>query len=371
MKLSVITTTRHNIGDDFVREGILYLFKAAGILDSADRVELIHKHSPITCFPVAANVRHLRASRLLFPLLKHLRFPESISRSELLVQSGAPIYWCHEKGPHCSNNEWFQPLVRELYLKREKGGQKFLNLAGGSCQRYHSEGEELEQCPACLNYIREFYDACDLTVLRDSLAQTMLKRAGREAEVMPCTSIFGAEQVGVAPETGEYIILNFMENGGHYTFGQQIDGARWRQRFLEIAAVASRMGRVVIACHNQKEKQEVDSFASDYETFIVPNEYKAFMAFYAKALFGIVNRVHAGFMLASLGKPVAVIGTDSRARMVENLNLPNYYVEDAPEAEPLVESVAARVASYPDEIAAIRERTARRYVELIQAALAQ
>jgi hypothetical protein len=371
MNTAIITTIRHNIGDDFVREGILHLLRISGVLSEEDTIDLIHKHSPVTCFPIAANVRNLRASRVLFPMLKHLRVPEVISRSDLLVQSGAPIYWCHPQGPHCSSNEWFRPLVRELYMQRKSAGQKFLNLAGGSCQRYHSEGEELDQCEACRVYIKEFYDVCDLTIVRDTLAKKMLLKVGRDAEVLPCTSIFGAEQVGVAPERGDYIILNFMENGGHYTFGQEIDGSKWRKRFLEIAKEASKMGRVVIACHNEKEKLEVDSFASNYETFIVPNEYKAFIEFYAKARFGIVNRVHAGFMLASLGKPVAVIGTDSRARMLGNLNLPHYYVEDAPEAEELVGMVAQRVATYEEEIRAIRDSARDRYVTLIQSALAK
>ena len=44
-KATVITTTNHNVGDDFVREGITYLIeKIIGDFD----LRLIHKHLPVT-----------------------------------------------------------------------------------------------------------------------------------------------------------------------------------------------------------------------------------------------------------------------------------------------------------------------------------
>ena len=46
-KTSIITTVDHNVGDDFVREGLLYLLSSAGLVED---VELIHKHSPVTNF---------------------------------------------------------------------------------------------------------------------------------------------------------------------------------------------------------------------------------------------------------------------------------------------------------------------------------
>ena len=67
---------------------------------------------------------------------------------------------------------------------------------------------------------------------------------------------------------------------------------------------------------------------SEWKLIYKKNDYLAYMKFYSKAKFGIVNRVHAAFMLASFGKPSIVIGNDSRAKMASAIGLNNYFVND-------------------------------------------
>lgn len=368
---AVITTVRHNIGDDFVREGILELVESAMAI-SGNRpeltIELIHKHSPVTNVYGLERVRSLRVSRILDPATRALRLPDRINSADMLIQSGAPIYWCHPNGSHCADNEWFDPLVRRRFL-RGRRERKFLNLAGGSCQRYHSDGKELKQCPKCSNYIAEFFDACDLTVLRDELAQRMLAITGRTAAVLPCTSIFARDHLKIDPVAGEYIVLNFMENGGHFTFGQSIDTEKWRCNFRSLAAAAGKMGKVVVACHNARELSLAKEVTPEMEAFLVPDDHIEFMRFYARARFGIVNRVHSAFMLSSFGKPAAVIGADSRALMISNMRLPSYFVQDVENIDPIIENIARQEHSYREVSDEIRSSARRDYIELISGAI--
>lgn len=367
MRTAIITTVKHNIGDDFVREGVLYLLDSIKALSS---VELIHKHSPISTVHGLEMIRSIRISKALDPVVRFLGSKDRVNNADVLIQSGAPVYWCHPGGPHCADNEWFDPLIRKRFLPNRRG-RMFLNIAGGSCQRYHSDGSELDTCPKCNAYIREFFDACDLTILRDKLARTMLNKAGRDAAVLPCTSIFARDRLRLSAADGEYIVLNFMENGGHYTFGQNIDSNLWRTQFKQLAAEAKKHGRVVVACHTQGEAELAKQLVPECDRFIVPDEHSEFMKFYARAKFGIVNRVHAGFMMASFGKPAVVIGNDSRALMVENLNLPSYFVGDVQKigVEALVNQAQARVSTYADEIEEIRSNAKRDYVSAIAEAL--
>ncbi|HVY06902.1 MAG TPA: polysaccharide pyruvyl transferase family protein [Burkholderiales bacterium] len=364
---TVITTVRHNIGDDFVREGLLFLLDS---VDALRRVELVHKHSPVTATYGWESVRQLRWSRRIEPVLRTLHVRNRVGEADLLLQSGAPVYWCHPGGPHCADNEWFDPLIRKRFLP-DRRGRRFISVAGGSCQRYGSDGSEIEQCPRCRAYIREFFDSCDLTLLRDDLARKMLNRAGRDADVLPCTSIFARDRMKIVPRKGEYIVLNFMESGGHYTFGQDIDAGRWRRQFVALAREAAKAGRVVIACHTPGEEKLAGELLPDVERFLVPNEHVAFMEFYAGAAWGVMNRVHGAFMMASLGKPAVVIGNDSRARMIENLGLPSHYVEDVEEVgvTRLIDEARSRCATYPEQIEAIRKDARTRYEGRIAAAL--
>jgi len=367
MKTTIITTVHHNVGDDFVREGVLHVLQS---VMNPGRVELIHKHSPVTAVYGWEGMRSNHLSRIADPLLRLAHAKNRISDADLLIQSGAPVYWCHPGETHCADNEWYDPLVRKRFLA-DRRGRKFLNIAGGSCQRYHSDGGELDSCPKCRAYIREFYDACDLTILRDKLAQVMLGKAEREAEVLPCTSIFARDYLDIRPQPGEYIVLNFMENGGHYTFGQAIDRDAWRSQFRELAYMAGKIGEVVIACHTREEERLANVVVPELKSFLVPDDHVEFMKFYARARFGIVNRVHAAFMMASLGKPAAVIGNDSRALMIENLNLSSYFVGEVDEVgvENIIENVAGREANYADEIESVREASRSKYAALISSAL--
>jgi hypothetical protein len=369
-----ITTVRHNVGDDFVRGGIQSLL-AEAVRSAAPEAQaeikslLIHKHSPITAVRGCSRIRSTRLSKLLDPLARRLHLPDAISSADLLVQSGAPIYWHHPGHSSCETNEWYEPLILKRYacLKRPI---PLLNLAGGSCQRFHSDGSEFQTSPAALDYIDDFFRRCSLTTLRDPLAQRILALAGHKAEVLPCTSIFARDHHTIEPRQGQTIVLNFMQHGGHYTFGQSIDSNAWQHRFAALAAAAQEIGPVVLACHNATEAALAAELFPSYERFLVPNDPVAFMQFYAGARFGIVNRVHAGFMLASLGKPVAVIGSDSRARMIELLDLPAYFVNDVPDPQALLADLQDREGDYKLRIEAIRSTARARYLELLQPVLA-
>ncbi len=203
------------------------------------------------------------------------------------------------------------------------------------------------------------FGACDVEPRRSGRTNSTLYFYFREGPL------------GLTPQPGEFVVINCMENGGHYTFGQAIDGARWRRQFQDIAQLVKKMGRVVVACHNKEEERLAKMLVPDLERFLVPNDHLEFMKFYARARFGVVNRVHAGFMMASFGKPVAVIGNDSRARMIESLSLQSHFVGDieSESIEKVVESVSAREFSYSDEVDAIRSESRREYLRVLEAAL--
>lgn len=207
MKVAFITTVRHNVGDDFVRSGIQSLLAdALGAIAHRSKYKinswLIHKHSPITAVLGCSGIRSTRVSNLLEPVARRLRLPNAISSADLLIQSGAPIYWHHPGHSSCETNEWYSPLIRKRFGDLRQP-TPLLNLAGGSCQSFHSNGSELKNSPETLEYISDFFTRSTLTTLRDPLAKQILALAGHQAEVLPCTSIFARDFHGINPRKGE------------------------------------------------------------------------------------------------------------------------------------------------------------------------
>ena len=161
-KIAFITTVDHNVGDDFVREGIKYLLKSAN--PNIDfQFQNIHKHSPITARYGFEQFRNLRLSRRVDKIISKSLTKDRILEADIIVQSGAPVYWCHEKGgTHCYKVEWYEPLIKDRLSKNKNA--ILLNFAAGTCQKYHSFGDEF--CDKCNSYMKEFYE----------LAQSKLKR---------------------------------------------------------------------------------------------------------------------------------------------------------------------------------------------------
>lgn len=326
-KLSFITTVNHNVGDDFVREGIKYLLRR--YFSGQELIfENIHKHSPIT---VRHGFEWLRSDRLCKVIDKILPLgltKDRVLDADIVVQSGAPVYWCHNVGGgHCAHNEWYTPLIKKRYLKNKKA--ILLNLAAGTCQRYDSDGSEFSRCPVCSKYIKEFFSLCNVTTVRDNLAKKVLNSIGLDAPLIPCSSIFAINEYGLKGEDPEYVVVNYMRGGAHYTFGQEIDFKKWHKEFERFYYEIKKSERVILSCHNQEEIAEAKSIDQNAEIFYSPNNYLAYMKFYAKAKLGIMNRVHGAFLMASYGRPSIVIGNDSRAKMANEIGLKSVFVNDA------------------------------------------
>ncbi|MGE5804490.1 MAG: polysaccharide pyruvyl transferase family protein [Ignavibacteria bacterium] len=331
MIVTFITTVEHNVGDDFVREGIKYLLRQ--VLYGKEIIfQNIHKHSPITARHGFEWFKNLRISKFNFPsqkldkLLPLQLTKDKILEADLVVQSGAPVYWCHKEfGSHCADNEWYDVLIRRRLMKKTK--VKLLNVAAGSCQEFKSDGSEFKECPRDMDYIKEFYSASSLTTVRDKLAQNVLASAGLSSELIPCPSIFAIDEYGLKPGEKKYLIMNYMNIGGHYTFGKKIERSRWLKELKSFYDYIKNKEEVLFVCHNKKELSDAQLIDPEAKTFYSDN-FLDYMKIYANAKYGIMNRVHGAFLMASYGAPSFVIGNDSRATMTNEIGLESMFIND-------------------------------------------
>ena len=376
MKVAFITTIAHNVGDDFVRDGIAYLLRQAiGPFES----RLVHKHFPVTARPGAERmhlnplvrtlrgVRGLRGDRLsrwldALPLPKH---GDAILDCDLLVQSGAPVYWLNADGA-CQNNEWYGPLIRRRWQQRQTRAP-LLNIGAGACQPFHSDGSEFAAAPGALRYIREFFEQCALTTLRDALSERILTQAGLAAPRLPCPSLYARCWHGIQTAAGDYVALNFMGKGGHYDLDGAADFERWRLTFSEVLRSLSQHERCVLVCHDHEEEKLAAQLFPEVERFHATDAAQ-YLRFYANARSGILNRVHGAFALASFGRPAVIIGADSRARMGEEIGLSVFPVSTATTQEILAAHAEMRLreVTVAERMADLTAETERRYLRLLR-----
>jgi len=102
---------------------------------------------------------------------------------------------------------------------------------------------------------------------------------------------------------------------------------KWKHELAKFYHEIIKHAKVVFVCHNQKELKEAKKINNEADIFF-SDDYLDYIRFYSKAKFGIVNRVHGAFLMASFGKPAVVIGNDSRAKMVSEIGLESFFVND-------------------------------------------
>lgn len=333
MKTAFITTIDHNVGDDFVRAGIEFIL--AQVFGDITPV-LIHKHVPLTVRPEWEWFYGSGLTRMLdrLPRAKGLfwsrmidrlpinRVTDKIMTCDLLVQSGAPVYW-----QGAGTNEWYSPLIRRRYCTLDRK-VPFMNIGAGSCLPYRSDGTEILSDPDCVAYIRELYALCTVTTLRDNLSRLILNRLGLDAPVLPCPSIFARDRLNIPDRQPEYAALNFMQLGGHYDFGQKISAGQWEREFAEFCRALSRREQLLLICHDRREYELAGRIAPGVPRYI-GTDAAGYLDVYSRARYFIGCRVHGAFACASFGRPVLVVGNDSRALMTEQIGQNNLFVDEA------------------------------------------
>jgi hypothetical protein len=375
-KIAVITTVNHNVGDDFVREGIIYLLrKKLG----ETGVALIHKHIPVTVRPEFEWIYYTGLTRVLnkfwggglllsrvIDALPLNRRTDKILNCDLLVQSGAPVYWCHKSGRGSHNNEWYKPLIKRRYLDI-RHRVPFANIGVGSCQPYYSDGSEFVRNIRCSSYIRELHSLCAVTTVRESLSKRILNSLGLDAPVIPCPSIFAKDHFNIQPHTPEYIALNFMSRGGHYDLGQRIDKEKWEKTFTSFFGEIKTRYPVVLVCHDRKEFVLAGRMIPEASRYIASSSRDC-LGFYSRAKFFLGCRVHGALAVGSFGRPAFVVGADTRSQMVDEIGLRRSFVKEV-NLETLLgayRDLEEECSTYAESFSAIKDQAFDHYMSALE-----
>lgn len=377
-RVCLISTENHNVGDDFVREGILCLLRE--VLGGFE-AKVIHKHFPATTrggpwtwvdqltrgVPNRFDWRS-RLSRLA-DLLPLKAAKDKILGSDLVVQCGAPVYWKNQWST-CARTEWFAPLIEKRWHQIQTR-VPLLNLGAGSCQAWGSDGAEIVADAGCHAFIDRFTRWSSLTTVRDVLAQRVLRQCGHEVPLLPCPSIFAPGSQGL-PGSGaaEYVALNYMPLGGHYDLAGHGDVARqhWEDVFCATAREIARHQDCLLICHDRAELAAAERLLPELPRFH-STAWRDYLRAYSRCRIAVVNRVHGAVVTAAMGRRVLLTGNDTRLLMAAEV--PGITVLPLHE---VLDSFARRVADLQSMPAAASptafiEAARLRYLELLRPTL--
>jgi hypothetical protein len=364
INVGLLTTLNTNIGDDFIREGLLHVIERL-VPGGRVRYTTINKHEPGTVYetwhPIrwlhSKNFRHRRKTARLRTWAARCLPPFGFSRfdkCDIIVQCGTPVIW-----DGCRNSEWAGLIWHDVLARLTNRGVPVLNVGGGSCY-------PLERCPATLvgspdeEFVRLMLETAQLTTVRDRLAEQLFGSLGHRTIRLCCPALLTAQAYLKPTSPTRKVLINFMRAGGHSDWGQNIEPSVWGRTMDEVITQLCVQGwQPLIIAHNQKEI-EIAKVHWPHLPRTCPARPLEYFEIARDAAFGVFNRMHASLSLAGLGIPSVALGTDSRNLMVENLGLPALFVKEAN---------ASRILATIAELVHHREAESRRLLDLREATL--
>jgi hypothetical protein len=373
VRIGLITTLETNIGDDFIREGIYFVLKE---IYKKQKIEFVpvNKHRPMSVYlnwhPCSLTEYIPYGRRYSYLFLKNLfsfyKFGDTVfDDCELIVQCGAPVLW-----PGCHRAEWAEPLWHQVVGSMYKR-IPVLNLAAGSCYPWEEQPSRVSNFQDA-EYLRAILRYCRLTTSRDTLAQSLFASLGGQAPFIPCSAFLAAKYYNFSGSESfdDLVLINYMEGGGHYDWGQNISKNFWRNMVTRLIKRVGKRHRIVFLCHNREEYELAKRMNNSMER-ILPNSPKEYFQLLSKAAVALCNRMHASVGLAGLGIPSVTVGTDTRNLMVKALDLPCYYVKDVNVEllEQDIENLIDNRSKQFDRLRCLQTATMNSYINIISGIL--
>jgi FkbM family methyltransferase len=351
LRVSFITTLGRNVGDEFIREGIRSFLDACLGADGY-QAYYVCKHD-------AASLHQVRYDE-----------PEALSdkllEADIIIQSGAPVYWCNNGGKHTScTADWHQAIWEERVLKQ--GDRKLiLNLGAGAGQKAEDDLASLLSSESLRDFARRAGESCRWTTVRDPLAHRFLDEIGVEHEMLACPAFHAARRVcaGRPPApSDDRLAVNLMKLAGHYRLKPQTDAAQWRDCIERLLPMLRRSHRLLFVAHDRAEAEFMGEFAQADEEVFLSDDYRAYMRLYAQVKGIVANRVHAGVCVSGFGRPAVIIGNDCRVGIARPIGIP---ARDSADADAdwingALDDQFQRLSPVAQERLELREQTARRY----------
>jgi polysaccharide pyruvyl transferase WcaK-like protein len=245
-----------------------------------------------------------------------------------------------------------------------------LNIAAGSCYPWKLQPQSIEN-PNDVQYLKAILGYCRVTTVRDVLAQSLSTSLGFHTPLIPCSAFVAHEGLVRRPARKKTIVLNYMHQGGHYDWGQNIDAMRWQHTMRSLVQRLKLRHDVVWLCHNEREYHLAGTIDSELKR-IWPKNTQEYVSLLGEVDVALCNRLHASVVLAGLGVPSIAVGTDTRMLMVEALGLPAYYVEETnvDELEQQLEWMLCNSHVQRERLVSLKTDTFSQYVQIIKETIA-
>lgn len=372
VRICHLTTIDTNIGDDWIREGIIYL------LEQASSIRFDH---------VCVNIHDWKSTII------DEDGRDKILSSDGIIMAGTPFYFINERNDflrkaakvffsliglftgfsmydgRCSGAKHVKPLWYDRIGKVYKVKPVAI-LAAGTNLAFDSDISELLQDRFIRKFLKDIHAWSRVNTVREPLASSLLKKLEIEHVEFPCSAFWAMDRFGIkALRDPQLVVFNYMAGGGHYRFE---GGAchRWESTLMDVFNRAVKyygQGRVRVICHCRSEADMATNLMGGRFVLFDPS-YVASLEHYSHARTGIVNRCHGLIAMAGFASPSIVVGKDSRTLMADEIKLPRYFYKTVTSDELFsqLKSMNDDFEAYRRKLQEQKEAFEKSYIRLIR-----
>jgi|ETNmetMinimDraft_30_1059905.scaffolds.fasta_scaffold09908_2 hypothetical protein len=356
-----------NPGDDIVLCGQQHLLKTLFQNDSI-RWEPFVRYRPQEWF-MSALLQKLRVHpKWLWPLWQLIPVGGTrLNRCDLLINASGPLLY-RGQGYHTLFEPWALVLLRSL---KAPGAPLFLNLALGTLFQNGSSRNKDDYSWLDVVAARRICQMSTVTTCRESLAQKLVHHSGHRAPLIPCASLLARRHFDLQSKRSDYVALNFHPKGSRSrNYGTNSDQS-WVLAFRDlITQLSSRGLRYKLVCHEPREQQAVRTFLGDNAAnhTILPATIPDFLTAYGNARASLTCRIHGAYAAASFGVSSLCITSDSRAAMIDVLDMPHLNPSNVTGDQLMsaLETLFTHEERSRRKLLAMVDRTEKEYIEVLK-----
>jgi len=368
LNIGLISTLGTNIGDDFIRIGIVKLLK--NVFNNENiKFHIVNKHDTFSAYPnfhpiqIVKHINYLPKSYIFKNYLRN-RFSKLknsfFDKCDLIVNCGTPVAW-----PDCYKCEWAEPLWMEI-IGRLFDKVPVLNIAAGSCYPWEYVDNVLKN-ENDIDYLSKILKYSSITTARDKLAKSIFDNiSDSDIPLLPCTAFVSPDNdIAYNSSSSDLVLINYMSGGGHYDWGQNIVPETWEKIVKNLINSMSKRHQLAFLCHDLMDYKSCIELDPDLP-IIFPKTTDEYFKLVSSAKIALCNRMHASVVLAGLGIPTISICTDTRLLMLEALGLPYYYVKNV-ESDILEEEIEKLILSkcvVRERLFEVKEDTFNKYIDV-------
>lgn len=336
MRICFFSSLDTNIGDDFIREGLVNLLNKAGIEFDAS---IINKHS--------------RSSLID----QHGR--NKILTSDYIVICGTPVFWSID-GSTSYNCDWYDWFYQDYIFK---GKKNVFVLAAGSCNRLNEDVTYL--CQNDNNFEKFVKTLCKKSLLvttRDYICSNMLNNFEIAHDNLFCTA-FHAMDILKNSDNSIFIGFNLMENFGHFNnFPMFLSKAK------EMIKVIRKFGPIKFICHSSSEVEIANKFHEGDDFIFYEDNYKSYYSAFDDVRFHVSCRVHGSILSSSAGVPNVNIITDTRGLSCDRISsfLFNPFHESHEDLNSMLSYISDNLNSIKSDLRFLKKYNEQEYVKALK-----